>query len=46
MTKLAGLQPVELKINVTAKLKLVSGWVENIVGKGENVFKRLLFQGL
>ena len=45
------------KINVTEKIKLVLGRVENIVGKGENagyqhffsfshnVFKSLLFQG-
>ena len=25
------------KINVTENLKIVLGWVENIVGKGENV---------
>ena len=26
----------EDKINVTQKLRFVTGWVENIVGKGEN----------
>ena len=39
------------KINVIENLKFVLGWVENIVGKGENagfshdVFKRFLCQG-
>ena len=43
------------KTNANEKLKFVFGWVENIVGKGENagyqdfsfshrVFKRLLFE--
>ena len=32
------------KINMNQKLKLFFGRVENIVGKGENVFQNPLFQ--